>query len=128
MGQQAREDLRLDRLDLLAESRQRATPYALEDLGVAPFTARPTGLELSFQEPADGGELFEQTLRRLTAQRVSGGELVGGERTMGSCVAAGEVGGGIGCRLLTSRTATKGASKPASSPSRATPWRIATGD
>ena len=60
VGDEASEDGRFDRLDLVTQLRQRAAADRLQHVRVAPFAPGAARPELAFEQPARRRELLQQ--------------------------------------------------------------------
>src|SRR5437763_15788242 len=83
-GSEARERALVDRLDLLAQHRERSAAQPAEHLGVTPLALAPARSELAAYELAVALELLQHCAR---IQSVARPHIVGRERSMGRRVA-----------------------------------------
>ena len=82
----------LNRLDLLAQPRERALPQRAQYAGVDPLAAMSAGTELALDDGPDHRELAERALHERWADAEATREVADRERTVGARVAASERG------------------------------------
>ena len=100
--QEPPEHLRLDRLHLLPQPRQRAPPQAPQDLRVAPLAAVAAGPELAFDHAPGIGEALQRGLDHCRTQSQARRHVRRRERAVGAGVAPHQVRHGVG-RFLEQR-------------------------
>ena len=91
-GQEPNETRRLDRLDLLAQRRQRPAPQLAHDVRVAPLPLDAVGTELALDHLALADQLGEHGPGHLGGDAEAMGELGGRERTVGPGEPLGQAG------------------------------------
>ena len=89
--EQAAEHRRIDRLDLLAQLRQRSPPDRLQDVRVAPLAAAPPGRNSPSSSRPAAASSCSSASAVAAAERVARGELERGERSVGARVAPREI-------------------------------------
>ena len=78
--EEARKNLRLDRLDLAPQASQGTPPQLPQDVGIGELVCRAAGSERSLQQRARGGERAQRPLDRGARDPPAGGRLIRGER------------------------------------------------